>query len=611
MKPRLVALSGPYKGQEFPITDVKLAIGRAADNLIRLDDPLVSQHHCALWLQDGRTYLRDGDTRNGTWVNGTAVMERFMEQSDRIACGSTTFLYLEFDLPAGALPTIMKDEDERRYELETLRADYSIQEPAAIHYKALLTGFVHMLEALNTIPDLPSLQAQLLDFAFEVVPALRGAIMLNGRHVGYDAADFTSRTFRQRGYEGNDAEFWLSSQVLKEVYSERRPVLSNNIKPTLCAPLIFDGSIRGVLYLEGASTRNGFDREHLSHVEGIANMLILAVRLLGKVESIRDQRDLLQEKVQEVQQERSDIVGKSKAIKVLNEKITRAAAFQDATILILGETGTGKEMVARLIHEASARREGPFVTINCAAIPEPLLESELFGHVKGAFTGATTERKGKFQMADDGTIFLDEIGEMSLEAQKRLLRVLQEQKFSPVGSEKTVEVDVRVIAATNVKLEKTVRQGRFREDVFYRLRVFVIDVPPLRDRLEDIPILTEHFLQKYRSWSELATISPEAMEVLMAHEWRGNVRELEHVIQAAIMNANEEIIRLQDLPEWIGYVIEAQPDKTKRQDRPMGKSVRRTDVQARVEINGGDVDEAARYFGISRSWAYKLLAQDK
>ncbi len=219
------------------------------------------------------------------------------------------------------------------------------------------------------------------------------------------------------------------------------------------------------------------------------------------------------------------------------------------TVLIEGETGTGKEQVARAIHKASPARTGPFIAINCAAVPETLLESELFGHEKGAFTSAVGQRKGRFELADGGTLFLDEVGDVPAPMQAKLLRVLQERRFERVGGVEAIEVDVRVIAATNRSLQQLVKDGKFREDLYYRLNVVKIDLPPLHERTEDIPLLAMHFVEKYaRPGSGPKQITPEAMEVLLSYHWPGNIRELENAIERACVTSRDEMIRPENMP---------------------------------------------------------------
>jgi DNA-binding NtrC family response regulator len=270
--------------------------------------------------------------------------------------------------------------------------------------------------------------------------------------------------------------------------------------------------------------------------------LLVAVRRALEHQSLsRQHRYLLSEREEDF--DHYGIVGRSPAVEELLRKIELVARSK-STVLVTGETGTGKELVARAIHARSAQRDMPLIKVNCAAIPEALLESELFGHVKGAFTGATSNRRGRFALADGGTIFLDEIGTLSLAVQAKLLRVLQEREFEPVGSERTESVDVRVIAATNRDLRAMAGEGRFQEDLFYRLSVIPIELPPLRSRREDVPLLVEHFVHKHaqRVGRAVEGVEPAALERLSAYHWPGNVRELENAIERAVVLATGTVI---------------------------------------------------------------------
>jgi DNA-binding NtrC family response regulator len=244
-----------------------------------------------------------------------------------------------------------------------------------------------------------------------------------------------------------------------------------------------------------------------------------------------------------------NVIGQSLALRAVLEMVDKVAA-SESTVLITGESGTGKELIARAIHYNSGRADHPLVSFNCGAIPEELLESELFGHVKGAFTGAVSHREGRFAAAHGGTIFLDEIGDMSPNLQVKLLRVLQDRTFEPVGTNKTVRVDVRVIAATNQRLDEAIGRGRFREDLYYRLNVIPIEVPPLRRRTEDVPLLVEHFLSRQDPAKphRVAGVTPAAMECLLAHDWPGNVRELENLVERMIVLRGEGMVDVADLP---------------------------------------------------------------
>ena len=275
----------------------------------------------------------------------------------------------------------------------------------------------------------------------------------------------------------------------------------------------------------------------------------IVVHKAREFQKLRDENVTLRRQLRHTIRQQN-LVGQSPSIQELNNLI-RTIADSDSTVLILGDSGTGKELVARELHYHSPRAEHPMIPVNCGAIPEDLLESELFGHVKGAFTGATMNRVGRFQMADGGTIFLDEIGDMSPKLQVKILRVLQEQTFEPVGGTQTIQVNVRVLTATHRNLEQAVADGQFREDLYYRLNVIPVRIPPLRDRAEDIPILIAHFIERFGKTKgrTLEGFSAEAMSALMSYAWPGNVRELENLVERMVILHSEGIIEVEHLPE--------------------------------------------------------------
>jgi len=281
-------------------------------------------------------------------------------------------------------------------------------------------------------------------------------------------------------------------------------------------------------------------------------------------------------------------------------EIIKVVARSNATVLITGESGTGKELVARAIYSQSNRHNKPFIAISCAALPESLLESELFGHEKGSFTGAYAQKKGKFEFAEGGTLFLDEIGEMSANIQVHLLRVLEEKEFTRVGGNEPIKVDVRVISATNKDLRKAIEKQEFREDLYYRLNVVNIELPPLRERKEDIPILAEHFLNKFASENrkEVSGFSPEAMEFLLCYDWPGNIRELENAIERVVILAKDSLIAIDDLPQEnlsLGYSTTSKKSI---------KEVEKEHILNVLRKTGDNYSEAARILGISRMTLY-------
>lgn len=336
----------------------------------------------------------------------------------------------------------------------------------------------------------------------------------------------------------------------------------------------------------------------------------------------------LKERLREKLEREAIFVGKSPQIKRIFKTIGRVAG-QDVTVLITGESGTGKELLAKVIHLNSRRAGGPFIAINSAAIPKDLIESELFGYEKGAFTGATSERPGKFELAHGGTLFLDEIGDMGLETQTKLLRVLQEREFFRLGGRRPVRVDVRVIAATNQDLRKAVSEGRFREDLFYRLNVVTIDLPPLRDRKGDIPLLVEHFLSRFEEEMGMGskTLSPEAIDCLFQYSWPGNVRELENVLRSAYVLSPGSIILKENLPLPINKeepslegLITGIIEKMVPQERRFTKGelyriivggVEKTLIEVTLRHTRGNQIQAARILGINRNTLRKKIRELK
>jgi two-component system nitrogen regulation response regulator NtrX len=306
--------------------------------------------------------------------------------------------------------------------------------------------------------------------------------------------------------------------------------------------------------------------------------------------------------------ERAEIIGDSEPIRRLREQIATAAPT-NGRVLIHGENGSGKELVARAIHAQSARRERPFVEVNCAAIPEELIESELFGHEKGAFTGALARRRGKFELADGGTLFLDEIGDMSLKTQAKVLRALEEQAFERVGGKDTVRVDVRVIAASNRDLAGLIREGRFREDLYYRLNVIPIEVPALRTRRDDIPKLVDHFVAVFcaENGKRPKAVSGEALGYFLAYDWPGNVRELRNMVERLVIMAPGDVIGAEDLPAPLRPKDAAAPEGRERSLKEARDNFERAYIVAELRANDWNMTRTAERLGIERSHLYRKL----
>ena len=340
---------------------------------------------------------------------------------------------------------------------------------------------------------------------------------------------------------------------------------------------------------------------------------VLFEDILGKVHRLIETRDLTRQvrTLRRSLARRGDtddsMIGQSSAMKNIRSLISKVAPTA-SNVLITGESGTGKELIARSIHESSDRAKAPFVPINCAAIPEPLLESELFGHTKGAFTGATADKEGLLRTAGDGTIFLDEIGDMAMSLQAKLLRALESREIQPVGSVRRVPIGARIVAATHQDLQKSMDAGSFREDLFYRLAVVEIDVPPLRERQDDVPALVSHFIEKYNRelHRHCQGVEAAAMRHLVGHPWRGNIRELENTIERALIFSESETIEIADLPGAIRESIPVDPGE----EVILAQAIRRFEIEhiGRVlESCDGDKRDAAKRMGLSLSTLYRKL----
>ena len=327
----------------------------------------------------------------------------------------------------------------------------------------------------------------------------------------------------------------------------------------------------------------------------------LLIERLVEHKGLIDENVFLHQKLEE-RYRFGNIIAKSPKMQQVIEVI-KVVAKSSATVLIIGDSGTGKELVARAIHSQSYRKDKPFVAVSCAALPESLLESELFGHEKGAFTGAHAQRKGKFEVAHRGTLFLDEIGEMSANIQVHLLRVLEEKEFTRVGGNELVKVDVRVISATNKDMKTAIASGQFREDLYYRLNVVTIELPPLRERKEDMPLLAQHFLKKFaaENQKEITGFSPEVTDFLLKYEWPGNVRELENAIERSVILAKDSYIEVADL---------AQGNLSLARSTPPGQSLgemEKTHILTILNETSSNYSEAARILGISRATLYNKI----
>jgi Nif-specific regulatory protein len=393
----------------------------------------------------------------------------------------------------------------------------------------------------------------------------------------------------------------LTSEAAVE--TEEADEISIEVRSIICAPLRHGGPVRGLLYADNAGRADSFSHEELDFASALAHLAAFALGNLAHTEQLREENTRLRARLGL----ESEMVHTSASMDEVRTKLQKVAAF-DATVLITGESGVGKEMVAREIHARSPRADGPFIALNCAAIPDTLLESELFGYApQSAIAGADPKgRAGKFEQATNGTIFLDEIGELKLELQAKLLRVLQDKKVDRLNDTISRDVDVRILVATNQQLDQLVKEGRFREDLFYRLNVVAIEVPPLRARRDDIPLLAEFFIRTYPGPEALrkARLSKAAARALGSFDWPGNVRELRNCIEQALILGDGKAIRLADLPP---AVAQAARNATPEGDLPPLSDIERAHIQRVLDATGWNKAKSARILGISKPTLYDKI----
>jgi transcriptional regulator with GAF, ATPase, and Fis domain len=626
--PRLAFVAGPLKDSAVELGDAEVSIGRDSSNTIRVADALLSRRHCAARRAGEGFVLVDLDSLNGTFVNGRPVREHALAHGDEVSIGESRIVFLSGDAEAPAQDSNPVELSERSMTaLSTVRlkvadvlapAEGSGDKASALAALARdLTILVKISTAINSVRGTDALQRELLRFVFEVVPAERGAILLLGEE-GEIVSEFA---LEREGQSGDTVK--VSRTVVRQVVEEGEAFLGNDlvegsgalspeslkvsrISSLLCAPLTLFGRALGVIYLTAIDPSTHFDEDHLRLVSVISGLAAVSINNARHVEQIEGENDLLRA----ASRVEHGMIGESAAMRKVYQLVARVSPT-DSTVLIRGESGTGKELAAQALHQNSARRERPFVAINCAALTETLLESELFGHERGAFTGALAQKKGKLEVADGGTLFLDEVGEMAPVLQAKLLRVLQERTFERVGGTRTIRVDVRVVAATNRDLEEAVRSGAFRQDLYYRLNVVSFEMPALRDRREDVPLLASYFAAKYgaKFKRKVTGISTAARECLTGYDWPGNVRELENAIERAVVLGSTASILPEDLPET---VLEAEPAAGANATPPTKyheavREAKRQLITRALEQSNGNITEAARALGVHPNYLHRLI----
>jgi Nif-specific regulatory protein len=612
-------------GDVFPLhAGARCTLGRAATNRVVLKDELCSREHAEVFRNDGHWFVRDLSSLNGTRLNSIAVTEeRMLEPRDEINVGRTRLVFVEdlqqlpevprFGRPGDEGPAIRKRVAEPRYlkasdtmtdglttVLEPPQAPKRLEQDLARLYRLALR-----MGAAATTDELVQV---VLDGLLESIPAEVGAILALGEGRDWDLLAYRHRDPSVQTY--HKVSQFVSGEVMAtheailaedisrdEDLSKRESLAELKATSLICAPILFDRQVLGLIHLYSIGRNKALDADDLEFASAVAQQLGASLHQLTVQASLESENSSLRSQLQI----ESELVGESKAIHDIESQVARVAPTQ-ATVLVRGESGTGKELVARAIHWSSPRRGGPFVCLNCAALTETLLESELFGHEKGAFTGATEKMIGKFEAADKGTIFLDEIGEMAMGTQAKFLRVLEGHSFERVGGNTPIKVNVRVVAATNQPLEQNVREGSFRRDLFFRLQVVEIQVLPLRDRASDVPILAEHFLKRFvrETGRRIKGFTPAALAKLRDHSWPGNVRELRNVIERAVALGVGPIVDVDDI--WLSSVDMSSPVGSDGVYRPVSiEDLEKDHILRTLQHTDWNKSRAAEILGIERS----------
>ncbi len=622
IKPWLVAIGGSFRGTTFAFDADETSIGRDRENVVRLNHPSVSRRHCLI-KRDGEQFtISDLDSYNGTFVNGVPVKEQALAHADQVEIGDIVLLFLTHEDEESCDTVALYDTkiisqstmQLRREQALYLRPDEALQRaPQQARVARDLGVLLRISSRVNKVRHTEELQQEILDSIFEIVPAERGAILLSRND-----EEFSSVQGHDRGATGKPV--CVSRTVVKQVIKEAVFILSNDVKTSeklavaeslvaartaslMCVPLIVFEKVIGAIYLDTSDATVRFDEGHLQLLAGIAGIAALALENARQTEWLEDENSRLRSSL-EIEH---NMIGQSVAMREAYRRIARVAVA-DSTVLIQGESGTGKELAAHAIHANSPRATKPFVPVNCAALTESLLESELFGHEKGAFTGAIAQKKGKLEIAQGGTVFLDEIGEMAAPLQARLLRFLQDHKIERVGGTRAIDLDVRVVAATNRNLDEAIANGIFRADLYHRLNVVTITMPSLRERREDIPLLASYFVAKYAKACKrsIGGISPDVRTLLQSYDWPGNVRELENAIEGAVVMGSTQSIEIEDLPERI---LEAANDpklpSAKYYDAV--KQAKRELILKALEQARGNYTEAAKQLGVHPNNLHRLI----
>ena len=602
--------------------------------------------------RNGPTWiLRDLGSRNGTLVNnGPVVGERELEAGDLIQIGPYE-LGFTFDLaqPFGSPdPTSDINTSDTAFAFEVVNENPQGVAPEIIHRARISRYRTPPTDSPprdRTNKELASLYRLALDMGAAAGAKELAEVVLSGLDTGthFDIGavlllpkavqqDAKASQLAVVAYTSKDEGPYhkVSSYLSTQVLSTREAILARDVRKdtrlgrrttwaicepkAICAPAQSGPLVHGLIHLYSTNPKRPFQPEDLEYTIAVADQMAVALRNLKEKESLASGLDRIRNDYETLRQQfqtESEIVGESGEVTAMRQTIARIAPT-DATVLIRGESGVGKELVARAIHFKSARNTRPFCTMNCAALAESLLESELFGHEKGSFTGATERKIGKYEQAHRGTLFLDEVGEMSLAIQAKFLRVLEGHPFERVGGRSPVRVDVRVVAATNRNLEREVERGSFRKDLYFRLHVVEIVVTPLRKRRSDIPILAEHFLtcSARKTGRQVGSFSRGALDAMMTYDWPGNVRELQNVVERAVILCPGDQVREDDIRLTALRTPPSDPTISVMDGKYRELSLvalEKEHILATLEHTNGNMTRAAEILGIERSTLYQKL----
>jgi Nif-specific regulatory protein len=610
-------------GTTFALTQDEVTIGREPSNPICVNDHYVSRRHCLIKREGESFRIIDLKSYNGTFVNEVPIGEHLLSDGDQISFGSVRFIFLTDESETSPAVSSVELSDDQLMRPTTIRLHHKdalylkpsavvANLPADARIARDLNALLKISTLLSSIRESTQLQRSLLETVLDTIPAERGAILL----VRDDSEELIASYGTDKTAE---QPIRISRSVMKKVLDEAAAMLcveanddrllhdaqslvAAQVCSLLCVPIVIRERAKGLIYLDTSNPSITLDEGHLQLLTAVGVIASVAIENVQHVQWLEGEN-------QRLHRESSlehNMIGESPRMREVFRFLEKIAPT-DATVLVRGESGTGKELVAHAIHTNSSRAEKPFVAINCAVLAETLLESELFGHEKGAFTGAVAQKRGRLEVADGGTLFLDEVGELTPATQAKLLRVLQERQFERVGGTRTISVDVRIVAATNRNLEESIAAGTFRQDLYYRLNVISLTLPPLRERREDIPLLAYYFIAKYsKKCKRLVTgMSPEARNCLMAYDWPGNVRELENAIERAVVLGNTDVIMPDDLPELLLATSPASQHLPNFHEA-VNEMKKKFILQAIEQANGNFTD-AAKLLGIHSTNLHRLI----